>query len=302
LVAIGALCLLAGGFSPLFAVSQVLLTLFLLIMSALYLPVSYRSTAVRIMISASVSSIVALLILLIAPGNAVRHDSYHNLLRMDQEIILSASLAFKYLWTAPFIVLILPVMAAIGGWLYHRLSYPIKPIMLVFVSAMALFITLILLMSNFFSTLYSMEKYPPARAYIVMQYTMIWFAAVVGLSLGYGLAQYLRHSNRYHRSTRNWAFRFAAVILLSVVSTSLIVMTVRTVLEGYVVIAFAAEWDIRAANLAAEGRPDDIKLETFSDFRYNYYRLVDIQSLGDLPSPEICLNSTDPGTSLAISS
>jgi hypothetical protein len=297
LIGIGVLCLLAGGFSPLFAVSQVLLCLFLLGISALYLPAHYRHAAVQIMICASVCSILALLVLLIAPGNTIRHNSYNNSLTMDKEIILSAGLALKYLLGAPFIVLVLPVTSAIGGWLYMELNYRFKPIMLLFLSAMALLITLVMLMSNFFLTLFSMGKFPPPRAYIVMQYTTIWFAAIFGLSLGYGLAQYLRHSNRYKRFMRNWGFRLATVIILSAVSASLILMTYRTLYEGRLVTAFAAEWDMRAAQLAAAGRPDDIKLETFENFVYNYYRLVGIESLGTSPSPEICLDS--PGANAA---
>lgn len=242
--------LLSGGFSPLYAVFQV--TVFgLLILASLWLaPPEKRRRYLRLFGVSLLFALAALLILLIAPGNAVRQSAFEDLLPLPQVIwqTITGTLAFiptAVVYLSPLAVLVPLFLAGLVAFTCHPLSASERVRAnrgsLKWLGLTGL-IGYILIASAFFTSLYSIGQLPPARAYIVPQIVLVLMAMAWGYIMGLGL-------QRKYATTppRLSPLVTAAILVLVVFSAAQSAQETLALLPDFQV--FASEWDARDAFL-----------------------------------------------------
>jgi hypothetical protein len=192
LALIGGLCMWAGGFSPLFAAFQASLFALALVVSFLFAPQHLRRTALILAGTGFAFAVTAFLILLIAPGNAIRRS------RFDEPMSLTQVIGFTLYATVAFIptsagflspmALLTPLI--IGGMLglveqplelngrsfiyRHRWKY----------IGLAALLGFILIGACFFAGIFAISTLPPARAYIVPQLALVVTVTAIGYIAG----------------------------------------------------------------------------------------------------------------------
>ncbi len=285
LALIAGLCMLAGGCSPLFAVAQVLIFGFLLLLSALFAPLKYRRVAVISLLTAFAFSTMAFLIILVAPGNATRQAVYDVYLSFWEQVIISAALSVKYMLQLHFTLPVVLVMSVVGGWLYMINRRRVPPINLLLTVALTILIMMAISMSGFFSTLYAMSSAPPARAMIVMHYGRILGAAVIGFALGYGLIPNLL--NRGRNAPSRLVASGGLLVACTIIVFSNFQMLTTTITDAQQIANYAKEWDAVESLLFASDSDDVVRIEPFTD---DFHEMIDLGSLRYYPEPQKCVS------------
>ncbi len=171
---------LAAGFSPIFAVYE--LGVITLILLAIWYtrPPQLRTTTV-IWGAAFIGAMVGTIILVAAPGNAVRQAEFHKPSGIMQLISLNIAATASYIAVdlSHFSVIPNLVVLVLGGWLvsrefiftgpyYARVNRHSRKWL-----AICLALALLLLFGIFLPTTYNISGFPPGRALIIPHFVLV---------------------------------------------------------------------------------------------------------------------------------
>lgn len=262
----GGLPLLSGGFSPLYAVFQVTVFGLLILMTLRFASPEKKRRYLRLFGVSLLFALTALLILLIAPGNAIRQTAFEDLLPLSQVVVNTLVDTFVYIpFTSMFLspmTMILPlVLAGVVAFTCHPLSASERVQAnrgsLKWLGLTGL-IGYILIASAFFTSLYSIGQLPPARAYVVPQIILVLMAMAWGYIMGLGLQK--KHATTPRRLS---PLVMAAVLVLVVFSAAQPAQKTLALLPDFRV--FASEWDARDAFLTTtDAQGAAIEIQAFT--------------------------------------
>lgn len=272
------LTMIAGGFSEMYVAMQTVLIVIAL--GALYLSKHSRKYhhVVSLLFAGLVGSVVAMIIIIIAPGNAVRMLAQPSPPGVVELILLSLKFGLHFIGKS---VLLHPVPAALAGLIPLSFGFWMKNdavidkaeytrnnrdrlIFLLVTPVAAYFI----MVSAMMPSVYGVSAYPPDRALPVPQFgftlIVILWSFFAGVTLK-GLTW-----------VRQWNQRLVTTLLLISIGILLIAgplsLTYRIVIEIPSAKAFAAKWDER-----------DMLVRSAVNEGLTEIELATIGRIGDLP-------------------
>lgn len=290
---VAGLCLLAGGFSPLYAVFQT--TFFMLAgVITFFLPnILWAKRARGYVFVAFSAALVALLILAVAPGNAIRQAAFENRLSWLGILFYTIRATALFLPTSagyfsPFALLLPLFMGASAGVLFIRLDDKqrqyfrrrgLRWIMAVFLLGH------VLIASCYFTSLYSIWDLPPARAYIIPQYILVVMMIAIGVIAGMGLQWKHQAGNRW---ALNWMGRIliGATLVLGPVPATLNLLTLGDDFYSY-----AREWDAQDARLRQLAAQQAQARAIVAPYTVDMADYVDVKPLSPIASDNHCVAS-----------
>lgn len=260
------LCMVAGGFSPLFAVFQVAVMGLAFLACLLFAAPTWKRQALVIFASATVFAFIALMILYIAPGNAIRRDRF----TLEDSYIKMVSDAFTgALAFIPTSAIILSPMAIISSLVFGGfigLNYvPLTPRQRVRVGreslrwlALTALVGFILIFVCMLVAIVSINALPPPRGYIVPQTALILTAFAWGFIMGMGLQTSFADRASSNLMLAGRLLMVAVLILGPVLAAGRILANVPRMQT------FAQEWDERNAEIetiASQNADADVVIE-----------------------------------------
>lgn len=285
LALIAGLCVIAGGFSPFFAVLQVTIWSSILLGCVLFLPRTYRRAALIASLTAIGFSLIAFVIVLVAPGNAVRRARFPDLMPITEVMTTSIRYGITFILTSPYIAVMICGWGLTGSWLYRIYGKRIAAQRLFLISALAIEAVVVAVICGFFTGFYATNRTPPIRSAIVMQYFIMMAAIVIGLALGYGLTQMLARRS----GTQSFRLPIQAVVAggLIFVTISVLQMAQQPLNDHVALQTFATEWDEIETQLINAGPDDDIVIQPFS---YDFYTMAGHDPISTDPGANGCVN------------
>lgn len=285
LALIGGLCMLAGGFSPLFAAFQASLFTLTLLVSACFAPKPLKRTALILAATGFAFAITAFLILLIAPGNSIRRSHFEEPMSLVQVVgySLYASIAFiptsagflspMALFTPLIIGAMLglvyqPLESRLRSHIYHKRWHFI---------GLAAGLGFVLIVACFFTGVFAIATLPPPRAYIIPQFALVVTVTVFGYIAGMSL----------QRDFANKAYPIATVIGTVLVVFVLLVGPIYSVSETLSLVpefrVFASEWETRDKTLRSAAEQGETFVE-IAPFTVDLADYAQILAIDDDPS------------------
>lgn len=273
------LAMLSGGFSPFYGVLQ--LMVFLMSGTAAW---RYRQKTARAYLAISFGfGLISLLILLAAPGNAIRtavlfeSNQPLSLLELVGQTLFASLTYFPLFFgiMSPFALMATLIVFVWIGNYFHPKEQPILRYSSRHSAAIAFVVTWLLVAAGFFTGLYSAGALPPGRAYVILQMALSVMVAVWGYLMGVSLHT-VRHPSRL------WG-RLAWTIL----AVGLCIGPVRAAVETLSLMpdfqTFAAEWDARDAVLRSASQrgivPGDL-----TPFTVDLADYMQVESMDDNPN------------------
>jgi hypothetical protein len=275
------LCMLAGGFSPLFGAFQAsLFTLATLatVASLVIAPTLWKRRLLIIFGTALVFSLISFLILLIAPGNVIRRSRFEDPLPPLRLIwfTLFATLTFiptSVGFLSPMAVVTPLLVGGTLGLNAQPLTAPQRSF--VYRNRWRLilavtFVGLILIAACFFAGIFAIATLPPARAYIVPQFALVITVTAIGYIAGMSLQRDFGGSGKPRPILAAIGRGLILVILL--VGPLLSARETLSLVPAFS--TFAAEWDARDALLRSAAQqaitpvaitPLTVDLATYAD-------------------------------------
>jgi hypothetical protein len=284
----------AGGFSPIYAAIQGSALGLAVVACIIISPPTIRQAILAVLLAGLLGTIAALVLMVSAPGNAIRQVLFPDPPPLPELLILNGAYMASFLATA--LVIFAPLEAIIAlvipgiivnktqpqdariqaGIQRHARRY----------MALVLVIGLGLLYSIFIPTTYNVSDIPPPRALIIPHFV------VVLVVLGWGIIMGLSLQRPQRQNTDN-VFSFSRITLI-VLAILLVLGPIRSTWNTLRLASdfrtFAAEWDahdraIRAA--VAEGKTE-MAVPAFTVDLSDY---VDIRSIGNDPAmrPNQCV-------------
>jgi hypothetical protein len=280
------LAMLAGGFSPLFAVVHVAFWFFLLVGSVLFLPQRYRRTALITAFVGLIFAGIAFLILLIAPGNQVRRSRFTGTSPLWPLITFSFDELERFWNRTRYWLPSIAAFAVVGAWI--RLVMPnvrrdgwwtVRMIGLI------VFLTLcgvVLICCGYFTGAYAMNFAPPPRSEIVMRTAFLSASCAVGWLVGSLIA--------------GWTPRRVMVPVLALLSLAAVffvardavTMTNRTLSEARRLAIYAEDWDTldRWIDASAGDPTADILVQRFA---IDFADMADLDPISTDPERNACI-------------
>lgn len=288
---VAGLCMLAGGFSPLYAVFQV--TVFLIGNGIVFMWPSrpWKKQLLAYLGVGLVFSFIALLILAIAPGNIIRQSTFENRLSWAGIIFYTIRATILFLpisagFFSPF-ALLLPLFIGVtvgvlciglnDKWRQYFRRRGLRWIIAIVVLGH------VIIASCYFTALYSIWYLPPARAYIIPQYVLVLMMFACGLVAGMGLQWEYRVGSR-------WAIIWSGRLLIG---ASLLLGPALEALNLYNMGAdmrtFADEWDLQDTNLRrlAAQQPDAVAI--VAPLTVDLADYVDVKTLSPIAPDNRCV-------------
>lgn len=292
-----------GGTSPLVAPLQVAMILVAMVAIWRLIPSTVNRPALSMLLVALVSAFMALIILVVAPGNAVRQAEFNTRLSFPMIGLLTLGSVASFISTS--LVIFSPVGILIALIFPGLIAYALQPLessRQFFIRKNGLRLLLLtagiglgLLVVTFGIAAYSISDIPPARAMIVPQFILVMLAVTWGIIMGLSLQ---RGAPRLTRLPR-----IAVIILAMLLIMGPIRSTISTVLLMPKFNTFANEWDTRDNQIheAIAKGTRDVTLPPFSVDLATYagIKTLDSQAHADFNS---CAESYYGLTSLAIKS
>jgi hypothetical protein len=246
-VVMAVLPLFSGGFAPLYAVFQVAAFGVTLALAWRCAPQERRTRALRLLAVGWVFALIALLILLAAPGNVTRQAAFDDLLPLPQAILQTLTGTLSYIPTAlvylsPWSLIVPFFLAGLIAFSSHPLTaserYQANRRSLRWLGLAGL-VGYILMAAAFFTALYSIGQLPPARAYIIPQAALVLLAMAWGYIMGLGLQKKYAPAQPGSLSPLVLAAALA-LLMLGVLPYTAEVFSLVPDFQVY-----AAEWDAR---------------------------------------------------------
>lgn len=259
---IPALAFVSGGFTEAFSAMQVTLFLLALVLSLVFCERTARQRLVPLLVAGLLASLVAMLIVVVAPGNQVRLQAvgeeiaHPGLVRIITFSLRNMAHIFgKFFIQTPFWALVSILPPLLTGWL---LSAPPKTLQagwslanlwkqswvrgLIGISALAL----ILVTAACAPVVYAMNAYPDDRTILVPQFVVVFSVISASALLGFGL----RRQGMLHKLgeslTMTRLFQASILLILLVASGITVWQTVQQAPEFR---AYAQSWDEKDALL-----------------------------------------------------
>jgi hypothetical protein len=270
----------AGGHSETFIALQTT-GLFLAVGAwAVFVSPSPKRLPMALLLIGLVASILALVIMLAAPGNSVRQSNFRPPTSLPTAIglTLQNAAAFFAIQMSTFSTVHLLICVMVGGWIGFKLQplepqyYPIfkRVGRLLLLSAAVGFV---LVAATVAPAAYGIGRMIPARAFIVPQFVLILVALVWGYIMGVGLQR--------KRPNQNRQTAYLAAVLLALL---LVLGPIRNTLQTLSVVpslsTFAAEWDARDTQIrAATAR--GVTVMTLPSFSVDLADYVDVHKIDD---------------------
>lgn len=232
----------AGGLSEVFTVLEVAALALAIPLAWRGLPVASRRPATLILSVALVGAVIALLVVMAAPGNTVRQSNFERPDSVLDAVWQTGILALAFIAStlvsfAPLQTLMLGITAFWIGFAFRQSIPPViqhsrsRWLLL----AGSVFAALLLIMACIFPGVYATSNMPPARAYILPMFVVFCMIATWGLVLGFGL--------RWRPNTQSTT-RFAIILALFIAAAGIFLST-RNLAVTPQLQTFAAEWDMR---------------------------------------------------------
>jgi hypothetical protein len=200
-----------------------------------------RQTALILLGGALIGAVLALVIALVAPGNAIRQSSFTGGSVVEViGIALQNTAAFFAISLSAYSAVPLLLVILLTALTVHLFGparaqpLPFKRVLLVI--GMALVVGVLLVLSFVAPAAYGMGLMPAARAWIIPQFTLTMMAAVCGAVIGLNL-------RRSSAAAQVSGFVLAVMALL--LAAGPLVNTLRTITDMRSLIVFAQEWDAR---------------------------------------------------------
>lgn len=287
---IAGLSLLAGGFSPLFATVQVTLFGLLFLAAWRYGGPAWKYRAMRLCFVAGVFALTALVILYIAPGNAVRRSRFDfpftplDIVRWSLQGTLGfVVLALGRLATFPLLLVLL--LGGRVGWEQRQeivgspaqarqtsLTRRLLPVLL--------FGLTLIFMATFVPVL-SINEYPPSRAYVVPQTALVVTIFITGYLAGW----YLPPTATLPPVVRHSLIGLGLVIMC----TGPVLYAARTLATVPDFAIYAREWDARDARIRAAAETDPDAEVVVPPLTYDLASLADVAVLSPQASDNTCV-------------
>jgi hypothetical protein len=200
-----------------------------------------RRMALIVLGAALVGAVIALVIVLVAPGNTVRQSTFTDASLFKVIVIaLQNTAAFFAISLSAYAAVPLLLVILLTALTVHLFGpprsqpLPFKRVLLVM--GIALAVGIVLILSFLAPAAYGMGRMPASRAWIVPQFILTLVALVCGGAIGLNL-------RRTATAAKVSGFVIAVTVLLLVAGP--LVSTVRTVADMRSLVVFAQEWDAR---------------------------------------------------------
>jgi hypothetical protein len=222
-----------------------------------YAPKDVRRTAFPMLAVGMVSSLLALVIIAVAPGNAIRQLQFTHQFSAPELVVRTV------LYSAGYMVLALGRFSPLALFLTVVISagvvYYAQPITVELtrkrnreLTGLSLVSVWILTMASLVLPLYGLGMAPSSRVYLTPQFALVWTAALWGALIGVGL--------RSQFAPWQKALGLAALVVL------LLAGPLASAWQGLTQIpdfqTFAAEWDQRDRDLRAAVARGERRIET----------------------------------------
>ena len=213
-----------GGFSETFVSVQTALLIALFILSTIMLRGKKRRQVNAFLGAGIVGSLLAMLVIVIAPGNLVRRglmppspDPLELIKKSLMDVYIFSVISFK---RQPHIIALSVILPALVGFLTYQGSSLIKPLPLsdwarwLCPLVVIPVITAGLIMASIMPSEYAISSYPDGRVLIMPAYFLFLGMALWGLSLGSRLRSLNINTWEWILSTASLAFVLAVTALL----------------------------------------------------------------------------------------
>jgi hypothetical protein len=274
------LCMVAGGFSPLFAVFQVAVMGLAFLGCLLFAAPTWKRRGLVMFASATMFAFIALIILYIAPGNAIRRSRF----TLEESYIKMAIKAFdgvmKFIPSAtklpPMSLVTAVVVGMMIGLNYRPLVVDQGRYQWLFVFFKLLITTIAGFMLIYISILVaviSINALPPPRGYLVPQTVLVLTIFAWGYIMGMGLQGIFADRAG---SILMLVGRLIVLVVLVLGSMSAVGRTLANVPRMQ---TFAEEWDERNAEIetiASQDADADVVVEPFT---FDFADLVGVVAL-----------------------
>jgi Family of unknown function (DUF6056) len=235
--------LISGGFSEVFTAFQI--TLFVLIGLAYwkFAPPPIRHKALWLLAIALIFSILALAIIVLAPGRAIRQANFLQALSLSeiavQTIVVTASYIIMGMGVfSPVPLIVIVSFSMLTAYQLQksnpRLRLHSKSVRTGILLASG--VGFIVIASTMAPPIYATSSAPPARGYIVAQTALVGLAAAWGMIMGFGVRR---------RSAQPGKPERLAQVLVLIVITGLIFITLKNAANIPSFNIYANEWDNR---------------------------------------------------------
>jgi hypothetical protein len=235
--------LVAGGLSEVYAVFQGAL-FGLSVLGCLFLaPHNIKRAALPFLVVGFVSSLMAIAVIALAPGNAARQSMFAHSISLPELAVQTVVVASGYIVLALGVFSPLPLLTTLV--VSAMLAYRFRPRAIQLTQrdlrkwmVLSAGIALVLIMSCLAAPLYGLGTAPSSRAYILPQFVLVCTAAIWGTLMGHGL----------RRPMRPLAFplKLAGFIgLTALLIAGPLASTWQSLAQVADYRAFAEEWDAR---------------------------------------------------------
>jgi hypothetical protein len=248
------IAVLIGGFTQTVAAMQ-MVAYGLGLVGAVMLARGKRRRAALILLGAAlVGAVIALVIALVAPGNAVRQSNFAGGSLLEVGLLaLQNTAAFFAISLSAYSAVPLLLMMVITA-LTVNLFGPGRPALLPFkrvllVMGVTLAVGLLLILAYLGPAAYGMGRMPASRAWIVPQFVLTLVAVIWGAAIGFSL----RRGTQATAQVSGFVLAVAALLLIAGPAVN----TFTLLRDTPALFTYAGEWDARDAALrgaVAEGQ------------------------------------------------
>ncbi|MFL6207441.1 MAG: DUF6056 family protein [Pyrinomonadaceae bacterium] len=270
LCAAAAVTFAAGGFSDAYVVLQTTALFLAVIVSARYAPTKLKSALRALLVAGLVGSLLALIVVALAPGNAVRQSYFPPPPGLFRIFTLSALYALGFgalsILRQPlvFILLLLwPFLTALNrsGHCADVAEGRRRAWLLVLVPV----IVFVLDMSCIAPALYGMSTMLPRRAQVLLSFTLVCGTVVWGRTAGKYAAGSLPFISRHaERVVRAGSMLLLLIMLACPVASGVFTLALRARARAY-----AADWDRQDQELrtAKDSGVQELSVEQIGDLQ-----------------------------------
>ena len=280
---------LVGGSSELTAIFHIAILGLVLLGIVFFANSSFKRNLIPFVITAILFMSVAMIISILAPGNAIRQAGFGGPLPFSTFVQRTLVITASYMATALAIYAPIPLALCtllpaivISRMPFDYFPYRLTPGNVRKLLAISVAVAFLLVLVGIAPPIYGTHSAPPPRAYIFPHFIMVCLAIFWGIVMGLGTRRAV--STRSPRMTAVW-FSTAFIALLLIVGPGL--STVRALSKYQTFTTFAVEWDERDSQIrkiAASGL-QDIKVQPLS------YDLAAMSGLDPIePDPTRWLN------------
>ncbi|HEX2906532.1 MAG TPA: DUF6056 family protein [Phototrophicaceae bacterium] len=250
-----------GGLSETYAVLQIAILGLIFLGCLLFAPAASKRPLLRLLGVGVFFSILALMIVLVAPGNTVR-QAHFSRLPLLQVAWMTFYVSFSYLFVSSG--LFAPVTMLVASLLPMFVVYQLDPLearlrlrprQVGSLLALSALITLILVMACIAPAIYTMATPPAARVYVIPQLILVCLAVFWGSVLGLGA--------RWRQPRLKPATQLmTSIMIIGLLVIGPLASTGQTLAELPDFQTYATEWDTRDQTIRAAAASGQRVVET----------------------------------------